>query len=93
MNLEFSGQIFEKYSNTLFYFIKLRLVGARLSDADESTGEQTDIINLRVAFRNFANAPKIWTSYGGSTGREYHWTLCRGQSISHSLLGALTTVL
>jgi hypothetical protein len=35
-------------------FIKIRLVGANLFHADG----QTDMTNLTVAFRNFANAPK-----------------------------------
>jgi hypothetical protein len=43
MKLEFSRQIFEKYSNS--NFIKIRPVGA-------------DMTKLIVAFRNFANALK-----------------------------------
>jgi hypothetical protein len=33
--------------------VKIRLVGVKLFQADE----QTDMTNLTVAFRNFANAP------------------------------------
>jgi hypothetical protein len=45
MDLEFSGQIFEKYSA---HSIKLRPVGAELFHADG----QTDMTKLTVAFRN-----------------------------------------
>ena len=51
MNLEFSVQIYGKYS--YINFMKLRPVGAELH-ADG----QTDMMKLIVAFRNFANAPE-----------------------------------
>ena len=51
MTLEFSRYIFEKSSNT---FIKIRPVGTELFLAEG----QTDMTKLKVAFRNFANAPK-----------------------------------
>ena len=51
MKLEFSGQIFEKYSN-----IKLN---KNLSSGIRVTPYgQTDMVTLIVAFRNFAKAPK-----------------------------------
>jgi len=37
--------------------MKIRLAGAQFFHADERTDRQT---KLRVAFRNFANAPKNW---------------------------------
>jgi hypothetical protein len=50
MELEFSGQIFEKLISN---FIKIRPVGAELF----RVGGQTDMTKLIVAFRNIANAP------------------------------------
>jgi hypothetical protein len=38
--------------------MKIRPVGADLFHADGRTDRQTDMTKLRVAFRNFANAPK-----------------------------------
>ena len=52
MELEFSLQIFEKYSN--INFIKILPVGTELFHA----GGQTDRTKLSL-FRNFANAPKM----------------------------------
>jgi len=49
MELEYSRQFFEKYSE----FTKIPLE-AELFHADA----QTDIMKLKVAFRVFANAPK-----------------------------------
>ena len=49
MKLEFSGKIFEIYSN----FMKIRPVKGKLFHADG----QIHMTKLRVAFRNFANAP------------------------------------
>ena len=37
---------------------KIRPVGAKLFCADERADGQTDMTNLIVAFRNYANAPK-----------------------------------
>jgi hypothetical protein len=53
MKLEFSRQIFEKYTNIKFH--ENPPVGAELFRVDRRT-EMTKII---VAFRNFANAPKM----------------------------------
>jgi hypothetical protein len=49
---EFSEQVFEK--SQISIFIKIRPLGAELFHADR----QTDTTKLRVAFRNFKNAPK-----------------------------------
>jgi hypothetical protein len=50
MKLEFSRQIFERFSN----FTKIGPVGVELFHADG----RTDMTKQIVAFRNFANAPK-----------------------------------
>ena len=49
-------EIFGRFSKTaqMSSFIKIRLMGAELFNADG----QTDLTKLIVAFRNFANAPK-----------------------------------
>jgi len=55
MKLEFSRQIFEKYSNVKFHenaFSESRVVPRG------RTHGQTDVTKLIVPFRNFANAPK-----------------------------------
>ena len=52
MKLEFSRQIFEKAQ--ISRFIKIRPVGTEFFHVDG----QTDMMKLRVAFRNFADAPK-----------------------------------
>jgi len=58
MKDEFSGHIFEKYSN----LIKIRPMGADLFRADGRMQRQTDgraeMMKLIVTFRNFENAPK-----------------------------------
>jgi len=46
MKLEFSRQIFEKYSNFKF------------NESTSSGSGQTDMTKLIITFRNFANAPK-----------------------------------
>jgi len=51
MKREFSQQFFEKYSNIKFHHSPAR---AELFHADG----RTDMTNLIVAFRNFANASK-----------------------------------
>jgi hypothetical protein len=56
MKLEFSRQNFEKFPN--IKFLKIRQQGAEVH-ADRQTDRQTDMTKLLVAFRNFANAPKI----------------------------------
>jgi IS5 family transposase len=38
--------------------MKIRQVGAELFHADRQTDGRTEMTKLRVAFRNFANAPK-----------------------------------
>jgi len=52
MTLEFSRLIFEEYANKLPNFMKIRPVGAEFR-----AGGQTDVTELIVPFRNFANAP------------------------------------
>ena len=56
MKLEFFRQIFEKYSNTKFH---KNPSGESRVVACGRTDVETDMSNLVVAFRNFANAPKI----------------------------------
>jgi hypothetical protein len=51
MKIEFSPQIFEKYSSIKFY--KNLFSGSRVVPCG-----QTDMTKVTVAFRNFANAPK-----------------------------------
>jgi len=51
MKIEFSRQIFEKYSD-----FHENPVGAELFRADGRTDRQTDMTKQIVAFRNFANA-------------------------------------
>jgi hypothetical protein len=55
MKLEFSRQIFEKYTNTKFY--KNSSCGSQVVPRGR-TDWQTDTTNLMFAFRNFANDPK-----------------------------------
>jgi len=57
MNLEFSGQIFEKYSNIKFH--ENLPMGAELFHAEDG---RTDMTKLIVAFRKFSNASKklVW---------------------------------
>jgi len=60
--LELSQQIFKKYSNTKFYSYGSQVLpcGRRDTQTDGRTKRKTDITKLMVAFRNFANAPKIY---------------------------------
>jgi hypothetical protein len=58
MKLEFSRKIFEKYSNIKFH--ENRPVEAELFHADRRTDRQIGMVKLIVAFRNFANAPKLY---------------------------------
>jgi hypothetical protein len=51
MKIDFFRQFSKK--SQISYFIKIRSVGADLADADG----QTDMTQLTVAFRSFANAP------------------------------------
>jgi len=55
MQLEFSRQLNEKYSNIKFH--ENPLIGSRIVPCGW-TGGQTDITKLIVAFRNIASAPK-----------------------------------
>jgi len=55
MTLEFSRQIFEKYSSIKFHEISFS--GSRVVPCGPTHG-QTDVTKLIVPFRNFANAPK-----------------------------------
>jgi hypothetical protein len=55
MKLEFSGNIFGKYSNIKFH--KNRFIGNRVVPGGR-TERQTDMTNLLVAFRNFSRAFK-----------------------------------
>jgi hypothetical protein len=61
MNLKFSQQMFEKYSNIKFNenpSSGVRVVPCRQTDV--RTEGQTRLTKLIVAFHNFANAPKNW---------------------------------
>jgi hypothetical protein len=55
MKLEFSRQIFEKYSNIKFH--EIHPVRTELFHADGQTDEQTDMTKLIIAFRNLAKVP------------------------------------
>jgi hypothetical protein len=55
MKLEFSRRSFEKYSNIKFH--KNPPIGTRVIPWGR-TDQQTDMTNMRVDFRNFANTPK-----------------------------------
>jgi hypothetical protein len=56
MKLDFSRQIFEKIFNTKFH--ENSLSESRVVPCGQ-TERQTDMTKPTVAFRNFANAPKI----------------------------------
>jgi hypothetical protein len=55
MKLEFSQQIIEKYSNIKFH--KNPFIGTQVVPCEKRTDGQTDMTNLTVTFRNFANVP------------------------------------
>jgi len=57
MHREFSGQAVQKHSNVKFNENPSSGV-AELSHADGQTDRQTDMTNLIITFRNFANVPK-----------------------------------
>jgi hypothetical protein len=59
MKQEVSWKIFEKFWQN---FMKIRPVGAELFHADWQTDRQTDMTDLIVTFRNFANPPKSWAN-------------------------------
>ena len=59
MELELSGQIFEKYTNVKFY--ENQCNGSRVVPfrrTDRQADRLTDMRNLIVAFRDFAKAPE-----------------------------------
>jgi len=58
MKLEFSRQIFEKYSNIIFQ------ENLEPSFSMRTERRRADMMNLIVAFRNFANAPKKIAQFG-----------------------------
>ena len=58
MELESSGKIFEKYSNTNFY--ENPTSESRVVPCGHRDG-RTEMTKLTVAFRNFANTPKSET--------------------------------
>jgi hypothetical protein len=53
MKLDFSRQIFEKFSNIKFH--EHSSLSAELSPVDGQTDGQADLTKLIVAFRNFAD--------------------------------------
>ena len=59
MKLEFSRQVFEKYSNTKFHEIPSTWSGVvQCGRRDGRTDRQTDMTKLIVCFRNIAKASK-----------------------------------
>jgi len=67
IKLEFSRQIFGKYSNIKFHenpSSMSRNVHCGWTHTDRQTERRTNMMDLRVAFHNFANAPnKAWIHY------------------------------
>ena len=59
MKLDFPGQFFFSKNTQISNFMKNPPEGAELFHAKRRTDGWTDIKNLTVAFRNFANAPKM----------------------------------
>jgi len=57
MILEFSGQIFEKYSNIKFH--ENPLSGNRVVHASRRKEWRTDMAKLIAVFCDFANVPKM----------------------------------
>lgn len=60
IKLEFSRQVFKKYSNAVFH--ENPSSGVEIFHADEQTDRQTDVIQKLNAFGNFTNALKIGIS-------------------------------
>jgi len=56
-NLNFPDRLSKNFER--LYFKKIRLVGAELFHVDQETDRRTDMTELIIAFRTFANAPKI----------------------------------
>jgi hypothetical protein len=73
MKLEFSRQIFEKYSNTKFN--EIPSTGSRVVPCGR-TDTQTDMTKLIVGFRNIAKAPKNRTVTGSSL-LGWNWSVRR----------------
>jgi len=46
-------------NNQILNFMKISLVGVQLIHAARGTEGQTDMTKIIIAFRNFANAPKM----------------------------------
>ena len=63
MTLEFSRNIFEKYSNTKFH--ENPYSGSRVVPCGQ-TERQKGVTKLIVSFRNFAKEPKKQTAISGS---------------------------
>jgi hypothetical protein len=81
MELEFSQQIFEKYTNIKFHENPAR--GSRVvpcKRTDERTDRQTDITKLTVAFRTFATEPKSFRS------RLPKWSATPNNVSTHALI-------
>jgi hypothetical protein len=55
MKLEFSRQIFEKYSSN---FTKIHPVVAELFHVEVQADRETNIMQLTAVFRNFAHVPE-----------------------------------
>jgi len=51
-------------------FVKFRPAGAELFHADGQTDERRDMMKVKVAFRNFANAPKA-SAFDTTNRRQY----------------------
>jgi hypothetical protein len=71
MKIDFSGQIFEKYWNIKFH--ENPSSGSRVFPCKQThrqTDEKTDMTKLIVAFRNFANVPKIFKPRSRSKGED-----------------------
>ena len=65
MKLEFSRQIFEKYSIIKFHEnppSESRVVPCRRTDTQTDGWPDTDITRLKIAFRNFAKASENFTT-------------------------------
>ena len=87
MDLEFSGQIFEKKAQ-ISSFIRIRPVETELFHADRQTkrDRRTDMTKLTVAFRNFENVPKKKQKAHVLPNTKYCWaTLSTSFLLSESL--------
>ena len=59
MKVEYSRKIFEKYSNLKYHEIRSMVPSCSMR-TEGRAGRQTDVTKLRVAFRNFSNAPEMY---------------------------------